>query len=375
MRADLRSGFRLVPRVVIGLIGAVALTGPSSVLAQTTTPKYSNEFLNIGVGGRALGMGNVQAAIADGPTAGYWNPAGLVNQPKKFNAVLMHSELFSGIVKNDYASFAMPLDSQSALGVSVIRMGVDDIADTRDIYQYGYIRYDKIQYFSVADYAFLVSYGRKLKSVEGLSVGANAKVIYRNVGKFANAVGFGLDAGAQLRRGKWQFGLMVKDVTSTFNAWSINTDELRDVYAQTNNTLPGNTLELTLPRAILGVGRQFAIGKDFTVLAAFDLDATFDGQRNVLLPGKAVSVDPRLGLEVGWAKIAYVRAGINNIQKIKTFDGGEKTRVQPNFGVGVATSGLVLDLALSKIAASSDVSQTGSAKLSSIIVSLGYSFN
>ena len=356
------------------VVAALVLAAPA--LAQTTTPKYSNEFLNIGVGGRALGMGNVQAAIAEGPTAGYWNPAGLVNQPRKFNAVLMHSELFSGIVKNDYGAFAMPLDDKSVLGVSIIRMGVDAIADTRGLAdQYGYLRYDQIQYFSVADYAFIVSYGRKLAAIEGLSVGANAKVIYRNVGKFANAIGFGVDAGAQLRRGNWQFGLMAKDVTGTFNAWSINADELKGVYAQTGNTVPGNTMELTLPRAVLGVGRQFAIGKDFTVLAAIDLDATFDGKRNVLLPGKAVSIDPRAGLEVGWAKIAYLRAGLNNIQKTKTFDGGEKTRIQPNFGVGVATNGLTLDLALSKVAANSDVSQTGSAKLSSIIVSLGYSFD
>ncbi len=366
---------RSLPRLLTTLLG-LACVATFPALAQTTTPKYSNEFLNIGVGGRALGMGNVQAAIADGPTAGYWNPAGLVYQPKKFNGILMHSELFSGIVKNDYAAFAMPLDDKSALGVSVIRMGVDDIADTRGLAdQYGYLRYDQIQYFSVADYAFLVSYGRKLSQVEGLSIGANAKVIYRNVGKFANAVGFGLDAGAQLRRGKWQFGLMAKDVTSTFNAWSINADELKDVYAQTGNTIPGNTLELTLPRAVLGISRQFAIGKDFTVLTALDLDATFDGKRNVLLAGKAVSVDPRVGLEIGWAQIAYVRAGLNNVQKIKSFDGSDKTRVQPNFGVGVATNGLTLDLALSKVAANSDVSQTGSAKLSSIIVSLGYSFN
>lgn len=369
MRFSFRRPAGLFVAAVVGVSSAPAL-------AQTTAPKYSNEFLNIGVGGRALGMGNVQAAIADGPTAGYWNPAGLVYQPKRYNAVLMRSELFSGIVKNDYGAFAMPLDDKSALGVSVIRMGVDDIADTRGLVdQYGYLRYDQIQYFSVADYAFLVSYGRKLSGIEGLSVGANAKVIYRNVGKFANAVGFGVDAGAQLRRGNWRFGLMAKDVTSTFNAWRINADELKTVYAQTGNTVPGNTMELTLPRAVLGAARQFTIGKDFTVVAALDLDATFDGQRNVLLPGKVVSIDPRAGLEVGWAQIAYVRAGVNNIQKIKAFDGAEKTRVQPNFGVGVATSGLTLDLALSKVAANSDVSQTGSAKLSSIIVSLGYSFN
>ncbi len=369
------SRFFRAPLLRSGLMAATfGLTAGFAAHAQTTTPKYSNEFLNIGVGGRALAMGNAQAAIVDGPTAAYWNPAGLVRQPRKFNAILMHSELFSGIVKNDYAAFAMPLDEKSAFAVSAIRLGVDDIADTRDLYQYGYIQYDKVRKFSVADYAFLLSYARKI-GPEGLSLGGSGKVIYRNVGKFANAVGFGFDAGAQYAHNKWRLGLMVKDITSTFNAWSINADELRDVYAQTGNTIPGNTLELTLPRAILGIGRQVNIGKDFTVLGTADLDFTFDGKRNVVVVGNPVSIDPRVGLELGWAGIAYVRGGINNIQKIKTFDGGTKTRFQPNFGVGVATSGLTLDLALARIAANSDVSQTGSSKLSSLIVSLGYSFD
>lgn len=370
----MRRPFRAVVALRAAVLCLPLLSGAGFVHAQTTTPKYSNEFLNIGVGGRALAMGNTQAAIAEGPTAAYWNPAGLAYQPKKFNAILMHSELFSGIVKNDYAAFAMPLDTMSAFSISAIRLAVDDIADTRDIYQYGYIQYDKIKYFSVADYAFLASYARKLGGT-GLSAGGSVKVVYRNVGKFANAVGFGLDAGVQYRRNGLRLGLMAKDITSTFNAWSINADELKTVYAQTGNTVPGNTLEVTLPRAILGAGYLFHFGKDFTVLPTADLDFTFDGQRNVLLSGDPVSMDPRVGLEIGWAGIAYVRGGLNNFQKTKTFDGGEKTRVQPNFGVGVATSGLSLDLALSKIAANSDVSQTGSSKLSSIIVSLGYSFN
>ena len=42
--------------------------------------KYSNEFLNIGVGGRALGMGNTQVSIVQDATAGYWNPAGLLDR-------------------------------------------------------------------------------------------------------------------------------------------------------------------------------------------------------------------------------------------------------------------------------------------------------
>ena len=50
----------------------------SSVWAQA--PKYSNEFLNIGVGARALGMGNANVASVEGVNSGYWNPAGLLKQ-------------------------------------------------------------------------------------------------------------------------------------------------------------------------------------------------------------------------------------------------------------------------------------------------------
>ncbi|MBX9853422.1 MAG: hypothetical protein K2X86_16875, partial [Cytophagaceae bacterium] len=48
-----------------------------SASAQISAPKYSNEFLSIGVGARAFGMSNVHTAIANDVTAAYWNPAGL----------------------------------------------------------------------------------------------------------------------------------------------------------------------------------------------------------------------------------------------------------------------------------------------------------
>ncbi|MDQ4139549.1 MAG: hypothetical protein M3142_03400, partial [Bacteroidota bacterium] len=202
---------------------------PFALSAQISAPKYSNEFLNLGIGGRALGMGNVQVSITDDATAGYWNPAGLLQVKNKYNVSLMHAELFAGIVKNDFAAFALPLDTSSTLGFSIIRSGVDDIADTRRLknHEYGYYQYDSIRFFSVADYAFLISYARKSNLVKGLSLGANAKIIYRNVGAFANAWGFGLDAGAQLQRQNWRFGLMARDITTTFNAWSHNPDEIK----------------------------------------------------------------------------------------------------------------------------------------------------
>lgn len=335
--------------------------------AQVTAPKYSNEFLNIGVGGRALGMGNVQAAIVNDATAGFWNPAALTRLQNKYNLVGMHSELFAGSVKNDYGAFATPLDSVSALGISIIRTGVDDIADTRRLISNNVIQYDSIQFFSVADYALLVSYARKSNLLPGLRLGANTKVIYRHIGDFATCWGFGFDAGAQLERKGWKLGLMAKDITTTFNAWSINSEELKDVYLATNNELPRNSVEVTLPRLVLGVGRDFKIGQKFTALVATDLDLTFDGKRNVLVRSGLVSIDPHVGAEIGYGGIVFLRGGINNFQQYEKLEGGESWKIQPNFGIGVAMRGLTLDLALSKIADNRNVS--------SVIVSLGYKFD
>ncbi|PSR57202.1 hypothetical protein AHMF7605_07045 [Adhaeribacter arboris] len=344
---------------------------PFVLFAQISAPKYSNEFLNIGIGGRALGMGNVQVGITDDATASYWNPAGLLRVKNKYNLALMHAELFAGIVKNDFAAFALPLDTNSTLGFSVVRSGVDDIADTRRLknHEYGYYQYDSIRFFSVADYAFLISYARKSNVMKGLSLGANAKIIYRNVGAFATAWGFGLDAGAQLQRQKWQFGLMARDITTTFNAWSHNPDEIKYTQLLVDSTaaLPKNTIEITLPRLILGVARTISLPKKFLLLLATDLDFTFDGQRNVLFKTKLFSVDPKLALELSYNQLVFVRAGMNNLQQIKEFDGQNSWQFQPNFGVGVATNGLRLDLALSKIA--------DNANVSSIMVSLGYAFD
>lgn len=357
------------------LWAALFMLSWSAANAQVATPKYSNEFLNIGVGGRALGMGNVQAGIASDATAGYWNPAGLLRLEHKYNVTLMHSELFAGIAKNDYASFAMPLDSSSALAISLIRVGVDDIADTRRLQnEYGYIQYDSIRFFSVADYALLLSYARRSNLIEGLQLGANVKIIYRNVGDFADAYGFGIDAGAQLQRGSWQFGLMAKDITTTFTAWTHNVEALEEAYLQTGNDLPESTAELTLPRLVLGVGKSFQFTDKLSAILATDIDLTFDGRRNVLFESEFLSVDPHVGIELAYANAVFVRGGLNNYQQTTNFDGSTTKRMQPNFGLGIKTDGLTLDLAMSRIS-NNESNTIGGSNTSSVIVSIGYAFN
>ncbi len=331
------------------LLTIIFMTFALSVFAQA--PKYSNEFLAIGVGARSLGMANAQTGITNDVTAAYWNPAGLANQSSDMQIGLMHNEYFAGIAKYDYAGFSMRLDTAATIGISVIRMGIDDIPNTINLYDnQGNINYNRITTFSAADYAMMFSYARKSK-IKGLSYGGNVKLIFRQIGSFANAYGFGLDLGVQYQTGKWIFGAMGRDITSTFNAWTFEvSDEMKDVFAATGNEIPENSLELTLPRLNLGAGRSFRISDNFSSLVALDLDMTFDGKRNTLIKTDFLSIDPKLGVEFGFKDIVYIRGGIRNIQQETDFGDQKSYTVEPNFGVGVRIKKMIsIDYAMTNI--------------------------
>ncbi len=325
-----------------------------NIFGQLRAPKYSNEFLAIGVGARALGMSGTQVAIVNDVTSGYWNPAGLIRVKDKYQVSLMHAEYFAGIAKYDYLSFTTAIDSVSKLGVSIIRFGVDDIPNTLNLFNAdGSVNYDNITFFSSADYAFLFSYARKSQRIKGLNFGANLKIIHRVAGNFGAAWGFGFDVGLQYQRKNWQLGAVVKDITGTFNAWSYNSSLFVKTYKLTSNVVPDNSIEVTLPQAILGVGRSFTFGSKFGLIAGIDLNVTFDGRRNNtfsdVIKSNLISIDPKGGFEVAYNKIAFLRFGVGNIQKIKNFDKTYKTTFQPNFGIGFKVSKFTIDYALTDI--------------------------
>ena len=181
-------------KLVLALLSILLFAG-TNLYAQSA-PKYSNEFLSIGVGARAFGMSNSVIASVEDVTAGYWNPSALVKQEDKIQLSFMHSALFSGIANYDYLGISTKVNDNAALSFSMIRFGVDGIPNTLDLVRNGQIDYNRVTEFSAVDYAFTISYAQKAIK-NGLSIGGSAKIINSKAGEFTTAWGFGIDASAR----------------------------------------------------------------------------------------------------------------------------------------------------------------------------------
>ncbi|WP_449403939.1 putative type IX sorting system protein PorV2 [Flavobacterium chungangense] len=320
----------------------------ASNYAQTVR-KYSNEFMNIGVDAAALAMSSAVVASTNDVNSVYWNPAGLTNL-EDHQISLMHANYFANIAQYDYIGYAIPIDDRSAWGISMIRFGVDDILDTTELIDnQGNIDYNRISLFSTADYGFTFSYARKLP-IEGFQYGVNTKVIRRVIGKFANSWGFGFDFGLQFERNDWKFGLMLRDITTTYNVWNIDEEEYKkisDAIPGENQELPEST-EITLPKAQLGISKKFEFHNDTSLLVATNLNMRFE-QTNDIISSNIVSIDPALGLEFGYTELVFLRGGVGNFQNVTQLDNTEKLNFQPNIGLGFKYKGIQVDYALTDL--------------------------
>jgi hypothetical protein len=326
-------------------VWALLLFAPGLSFGKTGVAKYAGEFLAFGVGGRSLGMGGASVALASDVTAGYWNPAGLalLRYPQ---FALMHDEQFGSLVNHDYLAAAMPLGLRSSLGISLIRVGVDDIPDTRNagVDVNGNLTYDpnafsrvdpnRVRFFNSADWALYLSYARRAS--EEFSYGASAKFLRRDVGDNA-ATGVGFDLGAWYRPlEQVQFGAAIQDVTTTFLAWDTGTNELIS------------------PTVKLGAaGFLDALGGRF--IPAVDLDVRFENRRTASTFNYGrISGDVHAGLEYSFQDLVAVRAGYSDIKQL-------------TLGAGLRLSKLVIDYSFAKFDATE---QLGNSHRVSIIFTL-----
>ena len=306
--------------------------------------------MNIGVDASSISMSGAVTSSINDVNSGYWNPAGLT-AVEQGEISLMHSNYFANIANYNYVAYAKPIDNQSAIGLSMIRFGVDDILDTTQLIDdQGNINYDRINLFSAVDYGFIISYARKMLTKE-ISYGINTKIIRRIIGDFASSWGFGLDIGLQLKTSNnWRFGLMARDISTTYNSWSINETRLIDIQNAIdgqNQDIPNST-EITIPKIQLGISKLHNINYEYSLLTSFDLIMKFE-QNNNLISSEFVSINPAIGLELGYTDSVFLRLGIGNFQNEISFDNSTNLTFQPNFGLGFKFNNLEIDYAFTDI--------------------------
>jgi hypothetical protein len=306
--------------------------------------------MNIGVDASSISMSGAVTSSINDVNSGYWNPAGLT-AVEQGEISLMHSNYFANIANYNYVAYAKPIDNQSAIGLSMIRFGVDDILDTTQLIDdQGNINYDRINLFSAVDYGFIISYARKMLTKE-ISYGINTKIIRRIIGDFASSWGFGLDIGLQLKTSNnWRFGLMARDISTTYNSWSINETRLIDIQNAIdgqNQDVPNST-EITIPKIQLGISKLHNINYDYSLLTSVDLIMKFE-QNNNLISSEFVSINPAIGLELGYTDSVFLRLGIGNFQNEVGFDNSTNLTFQPNFGLGFKFNNLEIDYAFTDI--------------------------
>ncbi len=281
-------------------------------------------FLKLGVGARALGLGSAYTAIAEDVTSLYWNPAGLASLSKK-ELGAMHAEMFAD-TRYDFIGYAHPT-SKLNFGVSAVYLSQGNI-DGRTA---GRAKSDD---FTADDLA--VTFGGSRLFAERMGIGVSFKLIQSRIAAFSSR-SYAFDVGYTLRPGfsqKWnavRMGLAVQNIGPRA-AYINESYDLPLTVAAGLGVEPVRSVLVSadIKRQVHDAQTQFSAGAEFTPVSFFALRAGFatdqSANRNILEkrdPGGRLSNLAGLGLgmgfKVGMGSIDYsfTPAGeIGNIQRI-----------------------------------------------------------
>lgn len=337
---------------------SIILCTTGMVYAQSfEVAKYGGDFLSVGGGARALGMGSAQVAMRGDVTSAYWNVAGLADVDD-LQVIYMHSERFSGIVGYDYGAVALPVKHTGGVfAISFFRQGVDNIKNTlnawdRDRNLPRQNPQDYITEFSTADAAIFISYSARRS--DQLSWGATAKLVNSRLGPFANAWGYSLDLGALYQTPLVNVGVNLMDISTMMKFWNVNENKLKGLSQNYGDTIPTGQNELVLPTIKIGASRLFTFN-DFKFTTATDVDMRFEGRRAYYLNVGDVSFEPHVGGELTYKDKISFRAGVTDF----TDNFGSGFTVSPTLGAGFYIHKVQLDYGFASFAgATSDLGFT-----------------
>ena len=257
--------------------------------------KFAGEFMTLGADGRSSGMGETGVAVG-GLAGAYWNPA-LITSVDGGGVLAMHADRFSGVVKYDFITAAQRYSDREVFGLTIFRLGIDDIPLTAlqdpnspiSEENYVYVR----KWTSDSELAILGTYAINWR--ENVALGVNGKIINKSVGD-NSALGLGFDIGATYNPVKsFQLGARISDVTTTFLGWDTGHNEL------------------ILPSFGVGAAKTFhhkRLEADVTIAVDMIIRGENRGSADQFDSG-ILSGDAHFGLEYMVKKVLALRAGFD----------------------------------------------------------------
>ena len=179
-------------KFVVNLILFVMVSAISFSYGQTLSKSGTTaaQFLKIGIGPRAIGMGSAFTASADDISSVYWNPAGLANN-QGMEAMFSRTEWIAD-VGVDFAAFSTNLSGLGTIGAYAIVMQSIDGMFVRTVEN----PEGTGELFDAGSMAVGLSFSRFL--TDNFSIGFSAKYIREYIWK-ESAAGFALDVGAMYK--------------------------------------------------------------------------------------------------------------------------------------------------------------------------------
>lgn len=227
-------------------------------------------FLKIGIGARALGMGEAFVALADDASAAYWNPAGLVNIE---NTVLYleHTEWFDS-VRYEYVSIAEPSE---AIGLPIwgamafswfylytpdIPRAIEDPPNSDNSYVLGT--------FSAGDTALSLSYGGQL--TDTWAVGGTVKYLNQKVdydSKSTVAMDLGFLSASPIKN--LRLGMVILNIGDSMSGGRLPTQfKLGVNYKLSGRNFPGvwnNTFDIGFPLLTSDQIPRYYFGEEYII--------------------------------------------------------------------------------------------------------------
>ncbi len=279
-----------------------------NLFPQTYAGSSAGQFLKIGVGARAGGMGNAFVAISDDPAAIYWNP-GVISRLEN-NSVLFNHTYWLAETSHDFAGIVIKLLSGHALALSYTALSMNDMKVTNEFYQEG-----TGEYFSASDIALGLSYAFNLTNE--FSIGFTFKYILQSIWHM-DASAFALDIGL--------FYLTpVKGLSLGMSITNIGSEIKYEgddnfIYYSFDPSKHGNSDKIfsEIKMDSWDLPLSFRVGLSYQLLN--------NRYNSIIISGDAVHPNDyneyvNLGFEYSFKKTVFLRAGYKSLFKIDSEEG------------------------------------------------------